>query len=410
VLEQNARCLLNARVSTAIKMFPIYAEKVKSYCGRLPQESESPKIKDLPMWTREDQRRLSTVPGNQPVVGSFLHSTGGSSGVPVRFYVTRESYEWRMAVSDRGYSWAGAEEGRRSFYVWGAPIRPEGRLQRAKKTVHHWLQGRTYFDSFDFSDARKEECCRRINACRPAAIVGYAGNLVELARFARAHRSCLAWRAKTIVTAAEGLLPGQRELLQEYLGGEVFRSYGTREFMLIGMECSKHCGYHVASDNLLVEVVDREGNPAASGETGRILITDLHNAANPFIRYEVGDYGRLAPEPCPCGLPFPLLADVEGRVQEVIHTPDGGQLTALFVPHLMKEFSQVEGYQLVQDDSKHLVVNLIVKQDLADEARVQLLASLRERLGENMNIELKRVVSLEKNRTGKIPIVISRIQ
>jgi len=52
--------------------------------------------------------------------------------VPLRFYVTRESYEWRTAVSDRGYGWAGAEEGRRSFYVWGTPIRAPSPAQRLK--------------------------------------------------------------------------------------------------------------------------------------------------------------------------------------------------------------------------------------------------------------------------------------
>lgn len=408
-IESRARGLMRARVCDAIAKFPEYARKVESFCGGLSETGYSD-FQRLPIWTREDQRKLFENISSPPAHNSFVHSTGGSSGVPVRFCVTRESYEWRVAVSDRGYSWAGAEEGRKSFYVWGSPIKSEDRLTQFKKRLHHAFQRRTYFDSFDFSDDRKAECCRQINACRPESIVGYAGNLVELARFVRYNRNSLRWRAKTIVTAAEGLMPGQRELLQETLGDEVFRSYGSREFMLIGMECSQHRGYHVASDNLWVEVVDQDGKSVAPGETGRILVTDLHNSANPFIRYEIGDYDSFCSEPCACGLPFLLIADVEGRIQEVIHTPDGRKLTALFIPHLMKEFSQVEGYQLVQNDPWHLVVNLIMKNNPDDVLKNGMLSALKERLGVEMRLEVVRVFSLSKNSSGKTPIIMSEIK
>jgi len=59
---------------------------------------------------------------------AFAHAAGGSTGVPVRFYVTRSSFEWHLAVSDRGYAWTGAEEGRRIFFLSVAPMRLPGRL------------------------------------------------------------------------------------------------------------------------------------------------------------------------------------------------------------------------------------------------------------------------------------------
>jgi phenylacetate-CoA ligase len=324
------------RVRIALQRFPEYARVVELAGQRMPEGAEL-LPSSLPAWTRTNQRRLFESLAGPPVPGSFIHSTGGSTGEPLRFYVTRESFEWRTAVSDRGYSWAGAEEGRRSFYVWGTPIRAPRPLTRLKQNVHHGLQRRTYFDSFNFGDAEKEACCRAINRVKPRAIVGYAGNLIELPRFAGGARGLLAWRSDAVVTAAEGLQPGGRELLEQHLGRAVFMSYGSREFMLIGMECAEHRGYHLATDNLLVEVADEAGRPLPPGETGRILITDLHNAANPFIRYEIGDLGALMPADyrCPCGRPFPLLARVEGRAQEVIELPDGSRLTALFIPHLM---------------------------------------------------------------------------
>jgi ABC-type Fe3+-hydroxamate transport system substrate-binding protein len=54
-------------------------------------------------------------------------------------------------------------------------------VSKVKAGVHHWLQNRRYFDSFHFDDRAKAQCCRQINQFRPVSLVGYAGNLIELA-------------------------------------------------------------------------------------------------------------------------------------------------------------------------------------------------------------------------------------
>ena len=387
-------------VRDAVGRFPVYAEKVRRHRGAPP------------VWTRQDQRALFESLDGPPVRRAHLHSTGGSTGVPLKFYVTRESYEWRSAVSDRGYSWAGAQEGRRSFYVWGTPIYPPSRRKQVKLRLHHWLQRRTYFDSFDFDDDRKQECCRQINNARPLALVGYAGNLVSLAFYVRQNPTALTWRAGCCVTAAEGLHAGQRELLEETLCDDAFMSYGSREFMLIGMECAAHRGYHVSSDNLLVEVVNDNGAPSPPGETGRIVVTDLRNAANPFIRYEIGDLGAMADprEACPCGLPFPRLLRVDGRTQETIARPNGEKLTALFIPHLMKEFTWIEGYQILQEVAERITVQLVTASPIDGEGVQPIREKLLERVGADMQIEFTRVAQLRKNASGKTPIVISEIR
>ncbi len=401
--------LFQKRVHDAIRRFPMYAAKVKAFRRHLPGEDEYVNIEELPIWTREDQNRLFDSLDGPPAENSFVHATGGSTGKPTRFYVTRESYEWRTAVSNYGYCLAGAEEGQKSFYVWGTPIRNPALLSRIKTGLHHWLQRRTYFNSFDFDDEQKLRCCKAINRVKPYSLVGYTGNLVELAMFVRDNPGALKWKAKTLITAAEGLHPGQRELLEEYLVDEVFQSYGSREFMMIGMECWQHNGYHLLGTNLYTEVVDENGCSLPHGELGRIVVTDLRNYANPFIRYEIGDMGVIddSGDRCPCKLPFLRLKSVDGRIQEVIIKADGEKLTALFVPHLMKEFEWVDGYQIIQNRPGDITVNIICGEaDMNSGFTEKIADALRGKLGADMRIGFAKVDVLEKSKSGKTPIVI----
>ena len=411
-LLQGAADLFQLRVRAALEQFPAYRTKVEDHCGSLPKTGSRVSPAHLPVWTRDDQRAFFAATPGPPLRKAFVNRTGGSTGVPLKYWVTRDSWEWRTAVSDRGYGWAGAQKGVRSVYVWGSAIHPPGWAARWKGKISGALQNRVFFDSFAFGEEEKTRCCRTINRVKPRALVGYAGNLVELACFVRSHPGLLAWKSPCLVTAAEGISEVQRALFRDHLADDVFASYGSREFMLIGMECGRHNGYHLSADNLFVEVVDADGAPLPPGELGRILITDLRNHANPFIRYEIGDLGRLAPpaEPCPCGLPFPRLLRVEGRSQEFIELPGGQRLTALFIPHLMKEFEWVQGYQVVQKSADRITIRLITAAAIEEERVLPLREKLLERVGADMRIDFSRVAQLQKNASGKTPIVISKIE
>ncbi len=401
--------LFRRRVLRALGQFPAYAHRVREANGCLPTPESTFFPADLPVWTKEDQRALYASLDASPLPGAILHATGGSSGTPIRFYMTRESYEWRTAVSDRGYGFAGAEPGRRSFYVWSEPIVSPPPLLRLKKRAHlEWFQNRRFFSCFRFSDERKAECCREINRRRPAAIVGFAGALVDLAAFVREHPGLLTWRARSVVTAAEGLQPGQRELLERCLGDEVFMSYGSREFMLIGMESRLHCGYHLSEDNLLVEVVDEQGQPASPGTVGRIVVTDLHNDANPFVRYAIGDLGAMAAadDIPPGGPPFRRLLSVDGRDQEYVLRPDGSRLTATFFIHHLKEYEWIEAYQVAQVAADHLQIRyrsgVLVSPGMHD----AVASRLRGTLGSHCRVDLVRVDELTRKSNGKTPVIV----
>ena len=395
-------------IHRSLARFPFYAERVKAHRGSIPAPGATVRLDELPVWSRDDQRAFFAQQ-TKPDDSAYVRQTSGSTGHPVRFHVTRESYEWRTAVTDRAYSWAHAEEGVRSVHIWAADHTPASRKQQLKRSVHLALQRRVYFDAFQsFTDSERAACCELINRVKPDAIVGYAGMLVDIARYARDHQA-LTWKARTMVNAAEGLQSGQRELLEKYLVQEVFLSYGSREFMSVGMECDRHAGYHIHTDNLVVEVVDASGRPLRPGEEGRIVVTDFHNAATPFIRYEIGDMGVMGPdEPCACGKPFPRLASVDGRLQDMIYTPRG-PITGLYITYTMRQFeSWIDGYQVVQSARNRILIRLLTGASLTAERLAPVTALLREKLGD-MTIDYERVDALSRRKSGKVELVISTL-
>ena len=395
------------RVREAVGSSPLFAEKVRQHCGMLPDCTRMVDPARLPVWTKDDLRQWYATAPVPPVPGAWVHATGGTSGMPCRFYVTRESYEWRMAVSDRGYRWAGAEEGVRSVYVWGAPAARLSPAVRFRRALINRIQNRWFYNAMVLDAERCEACVDLINRVRPAALVGYAGCLVTLADHVVSHPGCLTHRVRSIITAAEGIDGNQVARLSAALGGMVYQSYGSREFMLIGMECRAHGGYHLSSDNLLVEVVDEAGRPCVE-QAGRILVTDLHNAATPFIRYETGDVGVMSAEPCPCGLPFPLLRRVDGRVQDLLTLPGGKQVSALLLPHVMKEHRWVNAYQLevMEDDPSRWILNVMSDTDVTEAARIALVANMHRWVGETVAINLRHVDRLVRAPNGKTPVVV----
>jgi phenylacetate-CoA ligase len=413
VLEQYARRHFQKRVMDAIESFPAYAAKVEEHRGSLPANRNAIHAEELPVWLRKDQMQLFETTTQAPVESSYAYSTCGSTGVPVHFYATREGYEWKMAVSNRGYSWAGAEEGKKSVYIWGTPLKGPGFAAAIKQRAGSMLHRRVYFDAFRrFGTEAKNKCCTLINRSKPDAIVGYTGYLVDLARYAREHPGRLKWKAKTLVIAAEGLQPGQKELLEETLTNEVFLAYGSREFMLIGMECPLHKGYHLMTDSVLIESVNDEGYPVDAGQRGRLLVTDLRNAATPFIRYEIGDYGVLESinEMCSCGLPFPFLRSVDGRLQDMVYTTDGNKISALFVTYVIRQFEWIEGYQIFQDSKEKIQMKLLTQVELTTERTRPVTAMLQKRLGADMEVSYEHVDELTKRPSGKIALVTSNVK
>lgn len=362
----------------------------------------------LPLCSRED-----VVAHKQDMIATnyrdnIMHKgTGGSTGVPVQFALDRDSYEWRTAATQRGYAWAGCEAGQHTLYMWGVDVGNPGFIHRTKTNLFHGAFNRKMFNCFEFTETEMLKCLDYINRRRPTGIVAFTSTVYNFARFIEA-RGLECKPVKSVITGAEKLNEVQREVIERALHTRVFNTYGCREFMLIAAECDRHEGLHVTSDNLFVEVL-KDGKPANPGERGDIVITDLHNYGMPFIRYRNGDAVIQSDKSCSCGRGLPLIADIDGRRMDEIVTPDGKVLPGGFFPHLMKEFFEVEKYQVIQQARDKLIIKLILKDKISDERLTFCRQEIQKVASINMDVAFEFVDEIPLTSSGKFRVTVSEI-
>lgn len=369
-------------------------------------------LRKLPLLTRADaQAGAAARRSTAPPLPSISKKTSGSTGQPLVFGYDPDSEYWRQAVKLRGYGWAGYRQGDRTLHYWGAPPVPAPPRARMKIMVDRLIKRERYLDSTPRSPAHLAAAVAAIRRDRPRSILCFTQGGVELARYIVAN-GARTWDTIPVLCGAEKLYPQDRGVMEAAFGPAVFETYGCREVMLIGMECEAHRGLHVASEHLVVEVIVRApgqaDRPARPGETGEVVITDLHNLGMPFIRYANGDLAVAADEAvaCPCGRALPRLASVDGRVTDSLRDAGGNRVGGLIFNVIFAALADtVTQFQAVQHLDGSVTLKLVPTPALDAAAREHIRRNCEKYLpGIAVTTELVSEIPVGKN--GKRQVVV----
>lgn len=362
-----------------------------------------------PLITRETIRQNRLKMRTTKLLKRMSKATGGSSGEPLQFDLDSGSNDRRTAMMWRGYDWAGGAPGTRQLFVWGTPTGKLPTWKRLKIDLHHRFDNHLILSCFEFTPEKMWRHFERMNKYRADVIVAYTNPLYEFARFIE-REGLQPVSPKSIIVGAEKLHPFQRELIERVFHAPIFETYGSREFMLIGAECDRHCGLHLSQENLLVEILDDDGRPTAAGREGNIVITDLFNYGMPFIRYVNGDRAIAGFEICKCGRGLPLLKQVVGRQLDTLDTPDGRKIPGEFFPHLIKDFPAIRRFQVVQEAIEQITLKLVVDGgNLTLGDRENLLNEIHKCTGTTVDVQLQFVDDIPLTKAGKLKVVVHAV-
>jgi phenylacetate-CoA ligase len=190
-----------------------------------------------------------------------------------------------------------------------------------------------------------DELVRTLNQYQPHAVTGYPSVVA-------------------LLTTSEVRTDDMTDRMRAAWGAQPYNAVGLTETGVTAIDCAAHRGLHIFEDACLFEVVDEHGNAVPDGQPGhKVLVTNLDNRVQPFIRFEVTDLVTVTSERCFCERTFRRITAIEGRWDDILELPGARGGTVRVHPiHLRSPLAAmptVAQYQIVErEDGLDVTITL----------------------------------------------------
>jgi len=341
----------------------------------------------------------------------YYEHTSGTTGKPLHLWHSRETLNaWYALTEARMRRWYGLSRADRWAILGGQLVAPVER-DRPPFWVWNFALRQLYLSAYHLTPDNIAAYLEAMRQHEVVYLLGYPSGLYTLAR-AALEQGLAAPRLRAVIGNAEPLLAHQREAIAAAFGCPARETYGMAEYAAAASDCD-HGRLHLWPEAGHVEVVADaanagEGDAAVpAGTPGRLVATALLNTDMPLIRYETGDRATLATAPCTCGRGLPVLAAIEGRVDDVIITPDGrhiGRLDPVFKADL-----PIHEAQIIQTTPDTLRVLYVPTPAYTPGDGEALIDRIHDRVGPAMRVVLEAVPAIPRTANGKFRAVISEV-
>jgi phenylacetate-CoA ligase len=163
------------------------------------------------------------------------------------------------------------------------------------------------------------------------------------------------------------------------------------------------------AEAVLIEILADDGRPCAPGETGRVIVTPLHNFITPLLRYEIGDHA-VAGTPCACGRGLPVIERILGRTRNMLVLPDGRTLWPPLTQRMYRTIAPVLQVQLVQRSLEVVELRYVADRLLTETEEAGLTRVIVENLQHPFRIVFARVESMPRSAGGKFEDFICEVR
>jgi phenylacetate-CoA ligase len=330
-------------------------------------------------------------------------NTSGTTGTALPLWLTSERVAEGYAAVWRQRRAFGVQIGDPLMTFAGQLIVPM-RQRRPPFWRHNWYGGQTLFSVYHMSPSNLGVYVDEVHRVPARYVQGYPSALHLMARaLLDAGRPLPAGRIAAVFTSSESLLAFQREAIESGFGAPVRDHYAATE-LVVSMTACALGRLHVDMEFCIVEVEVQEETD--EWVRGPLLVTGLGNDAAPLFRYRIGDLGTRSKHACPCGRPGDNFLEIDGRIEDYVVTPDGRMVGRL--DHIFKSQSDVSEAQIVQETKDAITVFVAPLATYSAASQKKLLAAIRERLGDDLRIDIRLCDSIPREPNGKFRAVKSR--
>jgi phenylacetate-CoA ligase len=159
-------------------------------------------------------------------------------------------------------------------------------------------------------------------------------------------------------------------------------------------------------------LVESNTNPA-HGEIGEIFVTFLNLSPMPFIRYRVGDIGRVVHSNCACGRTLQVLEHFLGRTGEIFVTKDGRMVAPNFWGRLFGLGAQsqcVQRFQIIYRRTDLICIRVVRREGFTGSIEEGIRDLLRKNFSPEVRFEFEYVSRIDPPPSGKFQVVINEVK
>lgn len=266
---------------------------------------------------------------------SRLHQTSGTStGKPLKWFDTPESWESVLRCWGRGFPIMGITPQDRLFFPFsfGPFIGFWSAFEAASRLGALVMPGGGMTSTARLRFLVEQETT--VVFATPT----YALHLAELA--AKEGIDLAASSVRMLVVAGEpgGTIPATRQRIEEVWGARVIDHYGMTEVGPVAMEDLTKPGEMVLLESeYIVEILQ-----SAESDIGELVLTNLGRTGSPVIRYRTGDLVKVRNGR--------IIGGILGRVDDMLHVR-GNNLYPGSIEAIVRRFPGVAEYRIVVDRS-----------------------------------------------------------
>ncbi|HVZ39610.1 MAG TPA: phenylacetate--CoA ligase family protein [Candidatus Kapabacteria bacterium] len=405
--EEYQLARLQALVLHAYEHVPFYRNLYDSHGVHPSQIVRLEDIRLLPTITKDHLRSHAEAmrATNLPQSKFQYHTTGGSTGIPVGLYWEADrTVPLEKAFIRMIWRWAGFEMERdRLVILRGIPLK--------NGALYELLPGNQMrVSTYEMTAANLERTIELINGFKPRALHVYPSAAYILAQHINQRGGAGFPSLKVVICASENIYPWQRVAIEKAFGCRVYSFYGQSEYVSLAAECEHTTEYHCVSEYGITEVLDESGKPAAPGRSGEIVGTGFNNNAMPLIRFRTGDRARVSMrDRCECGRSYPLIASVEGRLQEMIVGTEGNLVSMTAINMHNDLFDNVYQFQFYQDTPGEVVFRIVRKSSYTDADEARIRKELEEKLRYGFHLAIEYVDQVAMTPRGKVSFLVQKL-
>lgn len=360
---------------------------------------------DIPVITKLDlqcpvEDRLSK---GYTAKNCHIHKTSGSSGTPFIFAKDKYCHAITWSGFIKKYSWYNLNfNTSKQARFYGIPLNTIGYY---KERLKDFLSKRYRFSVFDLSDQQLEKNLNKFKTTSFDYINGYTSSIVQFAKFLERKNIILKTVCPSLnvcIVTSEMLFESDKTLIEKQFGIPVVNEYGAAELGLIAFQ-NKNDEWLVNSDDLYIEILDKNNKPLPYGKEGKIVITSLFNKAHPFIRYELGDIGSLCESST---LRKPILKTLMGRTSDIAILPSGKRAAGLTFYYVTKSIidndANVKEFVIEQQKLDTFKISYVSINKLTTTEKETINKAICKYLEPGLKIDFEHKTELKRAKSGKL--------